>query len=190
MCSWLPLFIADKNLVEILGIFAQDGILHINHQALVNLNQFLHWRTKTSVSWRNLVFCFFVMSFKKTYRNVDEHFVNFSSREKFLQRIQEILEKEELKLKKKPDYSAGNNIHGYSLTWLQERLHKENNSFCMKQGPHCESSGNYCLQKKCCHVQLVLNLFYLSSFERCLVFPVATVIIKLSYDSYHQNITC
>lgn len=42
----LPFFIADKNLVEVWGIFIQDGVLHVQEEAPVNLNQVLHGKTK------------------------------------------------------------------------------------------------------------------------------------------------
>lgn len=96
---WLPFFIADKNLVEVWGVFIQDGVPHVQQQAPVNLNQVLHHGTKTPGAWTQplitLLFPGSRGSRGRTYRNVDEDPVDFGGGDEFLQRVQEILKRGE-----------------------------------------------------------------------------------------------
>lgn len=62
----------------------------------MNFNQVLHQRTKTPGCERNhssLLYCWGRASGRRTYQNVDEDSIDFSSRDEFLQRIQEILKR-------------------------------------------------------------------------------------------------
>lgn len=94
----LPFFIADKNLVKVWGVFVQEGVLQVQQQALVNFNQVLQQRTKTPGCEHNHsshLYFWGVASRRWIYRNVDEDSIDFSSRDEFLQRIQEILKRRE-----------------------------------------------------------------------------------------------
>lgn len=99
-----PLFVADEDLMQVQGIFVQDGILHVLHQALVNFNQILQFNkakrertfalsTKTE-SQRTVKYIVKAQHGGRAHRNVDKHFEDFSSGEEFLQGIQEVLAKE------------------------------------------------------------------------------------------------
>lgn len=96
---WLPFFITDKNLVEIWGVFIQDGVPHVQQQAPVNLNQVLHKkeRKKKPRWWTHplITLLFLGRASRRTYWNVDEDAIDFCSRDEFLQRIQETLKRRE-----------------------------------------------------------------------------------------------
>lgn len=145
----LPFFIADKNLVEVWGVFIQDGVLHVKEEAPVNLNQVLHGKNQNTRGWRHPPIALLFLghaSRRGTYWNVDKDAINFCSGDEFLQRIQEILERREKCQEQKGFNDAGADesetfiISGLCFTFILKGILRECTSFFIYltfQGPGC-----------------------------------------------------